>query len=312
MSNATQATQGDLGNTEIPQEEKTTNKANKNGLRAYAWVFTFNNYEATHIPQLIKYFSEYAHKWVFQEETGENGTRHLQGVVRFQTQKALSALKKVDKRIHWEKCRNWKYAIEYCSKNETRSGEIFSHGITIKKPLKDVLVEPRPWQKWILDLVEIDEPDDRTIYWIYDPHGNSGKSVLVRHLLIRNPSKILVVSGKEADIKYGIVQFLENGDSDLRTVMLDIPRTAEDYLSYGAIEQIKNGFFFSGKYEGKMVMFNPPHIIIFANFLPKVKNLSLDRWKIFQITTDQSLHNCTETIIRNKSIFIDEQNNKIE
>ena len=54
-------------------------------------------------------------------------------------------------------------------------------------------------------------------------------------------------------------------------------------VSYNAIEQLKDGLVFSSKYEGGVKMFNPPHVIIFANWLPDVKTLSEDRWNIVNI-----------------------------
>jgi len=43
---------------------------------------------------------------------------------------------------------------------------------------------------------------------------------------------------------------------------------------------LKDGVVFSGKYEGGARLFPPPHVIIFANFLPDFTKLSADRWVI--------------------------------
>ena len=51
-------------------------------------------------------------------------------------------------------------------------------------------------------------------------------------------------------------------------------------MSYSAIESLKDGLLFSGKYEGGVKLFPPPHVVIFANFLPDMTKLSIDRWDI--------------------------------
>jgi hypothetical protein len=44
-------------------------------------------------------------------------------------------------------------------------------------------------------------------------------------------------------------------------IIYDVPRTAENFVNYGVLEQVKNGLFFSSKYESEMAVFNPPHVI---------------------------------------------------
>ena len=65
--------------------------------------------------------------------------------------------------------------------------------------------------------------------------------------------------------------------------MLDIPRHQLDYVGYGALEQLKNGMIYSGKYEGGTCLFDNPHVIVFANEPPKIEKMSLDRWKIIDL-----------------------------
>ncbi len=88
----------------------------------------------------------------------------------------------------------------------------------------------------------------------------------------------LYLGGKSTDIKYGVVEYLKK--KDLYLVCFDLVRSMESYVSYEAIEAVKNGIFYSGKYEGGMCIFNKPHVFIFANFIPEVRKLSVDRWDI--------------------------------
>jgi len=63
-------------------------------------------------------------------------------------------------------------------------------------------------------------------------------------------------------------------------------RSKENYISYEALEEIKDGLFFSGKYESGMVCINPPHVVVLCNFAPDESKLSKDRWVIKNIDHD--------------------------
>ncbi len=98
--------------------------------RGRSWCFTWNNYTAENIAQLTLTFCILGNnKYVFQEEVGKNNTKHLQGVVTFKNAISFRSLKKISEKIHWEKCNNLKASIRYCSKEETRAGKIYQHGI---------------------------------------------------------------------------------------------------------------------------------------------------------------------------------------
>ena len=90
--------------------------------------------------------------------------------------------------------------------------------------------------------------------------------------------------GKKADI----INLVFNNDMDTcNTIIWDIPRVNRNAVSYAAIEAIKNGLVCNTKYETGVKVFNPPHIIIFANFPPDLDedNLSKDRWMITELKT---------------------------
>ncbi len=98
--------------------------------RARSWCFTFNNYIEKDMAQLALDFQQIGiKKYCFQEEIGENETPHLQGVVNFKNPTEFNTLKKINPKIHWEKCSNLRASIKYCSKTDTRSGKTIHHGI---------------------------------------------------------------------------------------------------------------------------------------------------------------------------------------
>jgi hypothetical protein len=74
-----------------------------------------------------------------------------------------------------------------------------------------------------------------------------------------------------------------------KIIIFDVPRANIDHINYDAIESMKNGCFFSGKYECAQVLMNSPHIIIFANSEPQRYNLSMDKWHIVEIDYDPDM-----------------------
>lgn len=106
--------------------------------RARRWCFTLNNPVVGEGVSLSHRFSEELKSkyFIFQEEIGKNNTEHLQGCIQFVNQISFSTLKAFDKRIHWEVCRNWEASKKYCSKEDTRSGNIYC------SRKKEILVVP--------------------------------------------------------------------------------------------------------------------------------------------------------------------------
>ncbi len=253
------------------------------------WCFTLNNYSISDINSIISSIGsngeEYGckPKYIFQEETGENGIPHLQGYINFDRKvRAICVFKfQGSRRIHWEKCRSPRHAIAYCRKKESRTGSVYSN-IAFPEKLCIISVERlRAWQKQVVDIIA-GPRSPRRIYWFYDYKGNSGKTQLTKYLCAVNDA--LVLSGKSADMKYGVISYMakHNGCAP-KIIIFDIPRCAQGFISYQGIEEVKNGVFFSGKYESDMVLYNPPHVICFANDLPLLEKLSMDRWSIKEI-----------------------------
>ena len=89
-----------------------------------------------------------------------------------------------------------------------------------------------------------------------------------------------MLSGKAGDMKNGIVQY----GNIPKVVLINMPRSSGGFISYSGIEQIKDMFFFSGKYEGGMICGKCPHVVIFANEPPDEGMMSMDRWVITAIS----------------------------
>lgn len=80
-----------------------------------SWFYTLNNYTEKDVSQLEQLDCVYH---IFGKETGANGTEHLQGCITFKNATRLSALKKINVRIHWEVPRALEAARNYCTKDQ--------------------------------------------------------------------------------------------------------------------------------------------------------------------------------------------------
>lgn len=242
------------------------------------WTFTLNNFSDQDFDTLKNEIWLHCVDYRVQEEVGESGTHHLQGYIQAK-RKIRPSETFTNKSIHWEKARSPSHARAYCCKDDTSTG---NYVLDTVEPL-DLIKPDRPWQLDILRLIG-EKPDYRTIHWFWDSCGNTGKSGMTKYLCAKHDA--LCVSGKSNDCKYAIVQYKEQKKKYPKIIIFDIPRTNIDYLNYEAIESIKNGCFFSGKYECTQVIMNSPHVIIFANSKPQEYKLSIDRWNIIKIEQD--------------------------
>ena len=247
------------------------------------WCFTYNNHTLEIIESICSVCSLLCDRYVFQEEKGESGTVHLQGYIRFK-RKARPFTYFKDKGFHWEIARSPKASIAYCSNKSKRldGGKIWVHGLP-ELELENVrTIDPKqfyPWQSRVIDLLK--SQSDRSILWVYESKGNTGKSSLVKYLCVHKDA--ILLSGKATDVKYGIVKFYEKHGRYPELITVDIPRTRKDFFQYSALEEIKNGCFFSGKYEGMMCIFNNPVVVCFSNSRPDLTTMSSDRWQIYEI-----------------------------
>ncbi len=251
-------------------------------IRSRSWFFTYNNYKKIDITNLVAQFTDSFCEYVFQEEIGDNQTIHLQGVIRFKNPIGIAFQKNYPIEIHWERCRSWPQAVKYCTKRDTRNGDILTNIKNLK--IRPTIVDPlkgktlHKFQSDILIIIST-SPDNRKIYWYYEPIGCSGKTSLAKHLVLKH--KAIVVGGRLKDAQYAITELVKSRDPKI--VIFDIPRSQLNHVSYAAIESIKNGLFFNSKYESGMCIFNIPHVIVFANSSPCIGELSLDRWIIKRI-----------------------------
>lgn len=269
------------------------------------WCFTLNNYTSEDEDLLKSFFNEYCRYMVYGKEIGsKEHTPHLQGYIQLKKKlRMLSLKKKIGiNTIHLElqRAKNSEDARNYCLKD----GDIVEYGEFLKfgspkakkdnlrqqiinceswndvlkliqtkpgylnyakevwkikqyeenKKLVPFLGKFYPWQQWLFDMTQ--QRNDRDIYIICDPAGGKGKSYFCG-VMEDSFGALCIQPQKANDIRY-----LYNGEE---IVLFDIPRNNK-YNCYGVIEEIKDGYVVSGKYEGKIIrQKNPVFVGIFTN-----------------------------------------------
>lgn len=278
---------GDEGDSVVSKKVKRQNQL-------WYWCITVNNTDL----DMENFFGRrgdvetglmtFASKYIFNLEKGEQtGRLHWQIWIKTNKRRRKDELakevctlfrdtiyKQPNMSVKLEPSRS-KAAEKYCGKLATRvAGPFTNTNIYLGCDLPG-LADLYMWQKDILEILS-HPSDDRSIHWVWEPDGNVGKTKLLKYIIYNNPNEAILVGGKKADCLYSV-------KPHHKIVLMNIPRTYEDYVSYDAIESIKDGLFYSSKYESEMVVMNPPHVLVMANFYPDVKKMSLDRWKIGRI-----------------------------
>lgn len=230
------------------------------------WCFTYNNYDTKVFNELKDTFMKKGIKFIIGEEIGANGTPHLQGYIECPKKMRWSEITN-NKKIHWEVAKGTRMDnIRYCSKD----GIVWNNGLVV-----NCITKLYPWQNQIKELLNI-QPDGRKIHWYFDEIGGCGKSSFCKYMYIHHRVPT-IQGGKYSDI----INIIFNLNMDeVRILLIDIPRVNKDKISYAAIECILNGMITNTKYETGIKVFNPPHVVVFANHRPNLSKLSEDRWVI--------------------------------
>lgn len=146
-------------------------------------------------------------------------------------------------------------------------------------PVKDGCM--LPWQSKIYNIIT--EPaEDRKCIWIYDVHGNSGKSWLGRYCR-NNIDNCKVMKNVMPQRDLGMIV-----DGSERICWWDLSRNfMEREGVYDGMEAIKDCLVTTGKYGGKEIVWEDyVHVLVTANFPPHFKSLTSDRWEYYLIMAD--------------------------
>jgi len=291
------------------------------GPRAKHWCFTLNNYTPAIVDRLSVPMDGVDYL-IFGKEVGASGTRHLQGTVCFQSRKRLTQVITIIGQAHCTVTRFLAQSIEYCKKDgdvteigvapDVTAGrrsdledfkESVKEGVTSLSELRElhssvcanypryvvsyindckpkVTVEVHPLREWQSTLYTrlTHVIDKREIIFIVDQGGNQGKSWFARYYCDMHENAQIIVPGKKADMSYVV-------NDEMRVFFLDCPRSKQgDFIQYDFLEELKNGYLFSPKYESVLKKFQTPHIVVLMNEHPCMEKLSPDRYSITVLT----------------------------
>lgn len=278
------------GNIETPPSIKKNRK----------YCFTLNNYSEQDVEHLKN--GVFYNFIIFGKEIAPTtGTKHLQGYIELPNARFMKGLTKDMPRCSFKDARGTaEQNITYCSKGTeifTWGTPIPTHGgkreksISFREQLKiNCLkefesVDWKLWQAGILSMLA-ETADKRKINWYWDDKGNIGKSFLAKYIVCAYDG-VIICDGKKENIFNQVNSDIDN-DIEPKICILDITRTLEGKIHMGTIEALKNGCLYSGKYEGGKCVFTPPHVFAFANFPPKLDDLSADRWNVVDLSMSKS------------------------
>lgn len=247
----------------------------------------------TDVPEFMKPLLKGADKWIYQLECGKDtalyhiqGYYHLIKKVRNSTQKH-SWLEFIKEQYcagfsvyHEPAATEGKDSLkEYCMKVDTRvAGPWADKQIYMGADLPAKLYS---WQEHIKNTVLEKPADDRTINWVFDPVGNTGKSKFCKLMEFKHQCPVLEFA-TDRDLMYLMSQYMGR-----KAYFLDLTRVKPAMYSgddmYATMEKIKNGRVMNTKYQTSIQHMMSPHLWVFSNSLPKLEKLSSDRWRVWTI-----------------------------
>jgi hypothetical protein len=286
--------------------QRADSKSKKCSFYSDSCFMTINNYTQKSKDYLDKCLTMKSVKWMAcQEETGKEGTPHIQGTIKWHKARNLNDLNGdlMDPGTY-VKIISETGGPNYCVKNdETRTvggnrwikgmdmddeGKLVKHvtGNELAEKLWEEEMEEdykdvqwKTWQQKCIDVVE-GKVDPRKVYWFWESHGNVGKSFISDYLAWKYDA--LVVNGNYDNSMHCVVGKMENM-TKMFPVVVDVPKSQANHLSYKFLEAMKARCKSSMKYESKEIKLPRAHVIVFANRPPDTEKLSQDRWCVQEI-----------------------------
>lgn len=264
-------------------------------IRARRWFNTLNNPTLEEIEFMSKLFVDKKWNYMVGFHIGKvTNTKHIHFYISANNAIKFDYMKKLFPRARLEKAKGsdeciWNYMIKDGKGKKNFEFKVIKKKLSMKEIQEQedkYLMEEMDklnlydWEKDILNIIEGDV-DPRKIYWYWEPKGNSGKSTFCKYIDLKY--EVCLAEGKSGDIFNQVKVFLEEFGRYPKVIIIDVPRSNLGYVNYTAIEKLKNGLVYSGKYEGKKLRFRKPHVIVFANEEPRFNEMSMDRWQVVRI-----------------------------
>ncbi len=280
------------GNPNSPPGTVTEKKKQPSPYKYF--VFTLENYAIADITNLKRSSSSIVPQLGFQEEDtnefGEPTTPHLQGFGVFKTKKRpIGYFKKVmgHTKMHFEKMKGTVIDnVVYCT------SEFRKDGVTRKRKIGGDVYKrglPRPVVKMTYEHLTDDQKDivdkyrefedplfGREIHWYWEPDGEWGKTKTQKYMF--DNMGATGVGGHKKDMFYALSELQKKHGEVPPIVIINLVKDTDmQYVSYAGMESIKDGWFFSPKFESGMCRFNSPHLLVFANAEPDMSRFTKGR-----------------------------------
>lgn len=274
--------------------------ADNSNTQLYLYDIRFSKTQYATYSDLFNVLSKISKKFIFQEEKGDkNGYLHYGGRISlfkkmrkhklldlFEDEKKPHYCEGTNKNLVKDIKNNPDKFYHYHDKDHTREA-----GPWTDKDKKPDIYIPRQYRydtllEWQQQALKWGETfDSRRVYYIYDPIGNNGKSVLTGIIALKHGGIVLPQVNDYKDM----MQYICNRcmDQNIRSppyVILDLPRALKNIeMMYTAIESIKNGHLWDMRNHAKEWYIDSPCIIVFSNNPPSESLQSKDRWCIYEI-----------------------------
>jgi len=310
-------TDTDTGGSPVPMMPDMKNEytEQRNGAGAayvFYWRWTYCSLHGQTVDQFkdsktaaaikvgLKAFGGAKTKFIFQLEdpTRCGGNLHYQGFINLAEKKRIGALINAFNtptfmpgcQVGYASTAGKEALKAYCMKADSRvAGPWWDKPGEPPVPYEgaDMPAKWWPWQQEVIDTIMHTKPDDRTIHYIVDSVGKNGKSKVSKYLMWQGVARTFQwVEAKNA--YYSISK-----EGGRRAYIFDLTRTKPKKMSpddiYSMIESIKNGMVDGSLYENEAVLFDPPHVWVFANMPPKKDALSADRFVLHDIDSAHRL-----------------------
>ena len=284
-----------------------TRKINKNRSKLFGVVINPKldktiNWESLSIEELdnklkeIKFLDKSLLTKYLNDLKIENVSKNLTSINNFVGQAELEKNSKIP---------HYQLAIEmkkYCTKNSDfisveYSGKLYKHEWEIdfldRKPiLRKVLQNPFKWQEFVRKELLSKISDDRTVDWIIDPVGNTGKSSFARASVSEILTDGVLMKIDNLDrMELTLIKKIENYRmkhyKDPKVIFFDFPRASDPSKIISAtalMEDAKSGHLettFGGKH--KEIEISDIHIVVLSNNAPDLSVLSVDRWRLWRL-----------------------------
>lgn len=117
-------------------------------------------------------------------------------------------------------------------------------------------------------------PSRRVINFVVGMVGGEGKTAFAQWYSNENDNvQLLNVSGKKSDMTYIL-------DETKTCFLINVPRGSMEFLSYSFLEEIKDCYVTSPKYESRNKYLELNHVMVFSNEEPNMNMLSIDRFNV--------------------------------